>query len=262
MVARVFTLADPVLVSSASTIPLFTPTFFHSMDGPGLDLTNEAPGGQVLNSNGGSSKIYQQAGKVGEAVRSIGGCFSYVTGFQPNTRVTYSCWFKTDETDGTLNQGRGSIQSIRHTVDPFDQFVLSVLGTDNGVDNGKLEFIGLINSGASIISLKSTTNVVDGQWHHALAQCSTNQGVNGQLFELWVDGVLEDTIDSSTIFTVGQREYTVLANAGNCAGYLAGTVDEVAMWVDTDDGWHDEEQVAQLVALGNAGTSLKDYAGF
>ncbi len=129
---------------------------------------------------------------------------------------TYSLesWFKTTSTSGGKIIGFGCSQT--GTSGCYDRHVY--LSND-----GRLTF-GVWTGFTNTITTDNAVN--DGQWHHVVATQSTTEGM-----KLYVDGVLvgtngqTDAQDYAGYWRVGGDNHW-----GCCSPFLAGTIDEVAVY--------------------------------
>lgn len=256
---------NPTTTTSTTTtttlgIPL--PDFFSNMEQSG-GFANLSPPNFLDFSGVQGSPTFLVAGKIGVAVDFGGASWGAANNLVASTGyVTYSFWFKHNSSVGALSANE-SILGVRNTGIPNDGFSVWIHTT------GTLRLVIEDNTNTINSFPTGSTNVVDGQWHHVVAQLDPTDGT----YELWLDGSIELSGTIGSAVGIGNVQAGIGAVPNIVPAQLDGSLDEVAWWV-TETGWVNNAssrttsfltaaQVALIYELGSVGgTSLKDYVGF
>ena len=128
----------------------------------------------------------------------------------PINEISISLWIKTNTTSQTQFSG------------PLDKHVSGTGGYQFFFPNSSSSEIKFA-LGNPKVSLTSTTQVGDTNWHHILATCDN---VNCKLY---IDGVLESTV-SANLSTLSNSENLKIGGDGVSTFYFNGQIDEVAIF--------------------------------
>jgi hypothetical protein len=120
------------------------------------------------------------------------------------SKLTVAAWIKTTATNGTIIS-KGSLSG--------DHFALQVSG-------GKARF--QFNPGGGPFGVSSTTNVNDGNWHLIVGVRTDLQSC-----EIYVDGILSGTLNSSGAFTSLDTTSALLIGTAGAGTYFNGYIDNV-----------------------------------
>lgn len=114
---------------------------------------------------------------------------------------------------------RGTEQGVMHIYGEKGTNASFTLG---GSSNQKLRLLIIDDSSATTISQQSTSNVLDGRWHHVVYTDDNGSG------KLYIDGVQDASNFTYTRPTLTITNVNIGAN--NSTGYFKGWLDEFAMW--------------------------------
>ncbi len=161
-------------------------------------------------------------GKIGQALL-FDGVDDYVTIGDPASlrfgaeSFSVSTWFKTTATSFGYMLGD-------YAVNP----TIIGLGVNNTGHSGKAMFFLRDTAVSQTLDIYSTTNVNDGQWHHAVGvrNSSTNR------MKLYVDGVEEASgvYSGAVLFTTNNSWSFGRAGSQPVSGYFSGAVDETRVY--------------------------------
>ena len=161
--------------------------------------------------NGTASNVTYTTGKFGQC-GVFNGSSSKVQlpqeVFQSTGAVSVSVWFNT----------------VNKAVDGFDEFMFSKR-------NGILTFCIWINTEGKVQvvnwdrqTLTSLLPKTDGIWHNAIFTLENNNG------KLYIDGILEVTYNSMTIYTQSFASANSIGSFDNYARYFSGSIDQVRIF--------------------------------
>lgn len=124
---------------------------------------------------------------------------------------TFSVWIKTTDT----GQNSVVIEQNEGDNNPFIRLITTSVG----------DRIYLQTYDGSYKTVASTTDVVDGTWHHV---CGTKEGTTGKIY---VDGILEDTDTISNVsISTGFLSIGVQWRSTGSEHYFDGAIAGVGIW--------------------------------
>ena len=134
---------------------------------------------------------------------------------QLTSDINVSCWFKTS-----------TLATVQPLVSKRNN-ALNLYGYQSYVNSAnELQFLVTL-AGVTTYQVVGTTNVVDGQWHHAVFRLKQNDTI-----DIYLDGQLEGTasvgpeafVESNSDLLIGHQP------VGASNYYMVGNIDEVALW--------------------------------
>lgn len=160
------------------------------------------------------------AGRIGAQAGQFDGISSYVSIPRSVTDdFTVSMWVKTTDTSGAAS---GQWWSGKALVDGD----VSGGGADWGTSivNGK--FALGVGSPTGDVTVASTVNVNDGNWHHVAATRSNSSGA----MQVYVDGMLQGSGSGPTGSRTSPPALRIGALASGAGNFLSGTIDDVRLY--------------------------------
>lgn len=185
------------------------------------------------------------AGTVGDYALSFNGSTSKVVTANANESLslpimTVSAWIKTSSNGEVIYKNRNGASS-----DNSDNYNIGVNSS------GKVSFHCERASDGAYFSATGTTDVRDDQWHHIAGS------FDGQFLKVYVDGILEDTEDSGSVWTpyMGPGGLEIGSNDISDHGtitYFTGYIDEVRVY----NRVLLQSEITTLAARGNVSSGI------
>jgi len=212
--------ADPII----STAPTSGAYFSYPFNGNANDATGSGNNGVLQNAPTLTTDRFSAANSA-YSFNGVNQYMSTTTGIAAPgpTNFSISVWFKTSSAGGLL-VGYSASQVVAGSQ--YDRMIY--------MSNTGALYFGLYSGGA--LTINTTTTYADGNWHHAVATCSTTSGSN-----LYVDGALQATSATMTAPEVyaGTGYWRIAFNT--LAGwpsvpsnlYFTGSLDDIAVYNTT-----------------------------
>lgn len=241
-VSATATINSAPVISTAPTSPTSSFYLSYPFTGNANDASGNANNGTVQN---GASLTTDRYGAANSAY-SFNGSNQYIStttaiGTPAPQNFSISVWFNTSSAGGMLV---GYSASKTGAASQYDRHIY--------MDNSGHVYFGIYTtSSGTANTINSTSTYADGNWHHAVATCSTTSGSS-----LYIDGELQassstmttaETYTGNGYWRVGYNTLSGWANAPSDL-YFTGSLDDIAIYKST-------LTAAQVYSLYGAGSS-------